>query len=63
MTQARDDAVADFCAAAFDTIDDPASTALLDLLVPAELPTPTCPLWAAPAPPRAMAWARPPSTR
>ena len=34
MPEARYDAIADFYAAAFDEIDDPASTALLDLLGP-----------------------------
>jgi len=34
MPEARYDAIADFYAAAFDEVDDPASTALLDLLGP-----------------------------
>ena len=34
MAEARYDAVADFYVAGFDTLDDPASAALLDLLGP-----------------------------
>jgi hypothetical protein len=67
MAEARYDAVADFYAAAFDDIDDPATGALLDLLGPpagsvSAISTPTCPRCPGPARPP-LALKRPSSTR